>query len=551
MHRVRLSVRVVALCTAALVVLVTVGCAGSIAASDRDVPRPVLSNPMPPEAQPPAGEQSSVPLTEPLPVTGPLAVSLERALLLSLEGNAELRAQRLTPAIRRTFEEEERAAFDPVFAAQANRSRVKAMNFARTGTGFEKSDVNNWSWGLSLQQLLPTGTKFSLDYTTTSQTSSLYTDSLVGSRIGGTVSQALLRGGGPDVGLVNLQQARLDTRISEFEFRAFVEALVAHVEQTYWDYALAIRQVEIFQSSVTLAEQQLNETNEKIQVGKLPETERAAAQAEVAQRKEQLIEARGNAAKFRLLLLRLLNPDGESPWSRPITLLDHPFVPVGPLEDVEDHALVGLKFRPDLNQARLGVQRADLEVIRTKNGLLPRLDFTLTAGSTGYSSDVWQTFHHIGGVKTYDIRGGVELEQALFRRAEEARHRRAVYSERQVRKAVENLAQLVQVDVRTAYVEVEKAREQIVATNATRKLREEALRAETEKFQVGKSTSLLVGQAQRDCVASQIAEIEAVVNHLKALVELYRLEGSLLERRGVVAPGRGTVEMKGQAAGQP
>ena len=77
----------------------------------------------------------------------------------------------------------------------------------------------------------------------------------------------------------------------------------------------------------------------------------------------------------------------------------------------------------------------------------------------------------------------------------------------------------------------------MAATAATRKLKEEALRAETGKFTVGKSTSFLVAQAQRDLVVSQIAEIGAVVTLLKGLVELYRLEGSLLERRGIVAPG--------------
>jgi hypothetical protein len=72
---------------------------------------------------------------------------------------------------------------------------------------------------------------------------------------------------------------------------------------------------------------------------------------------------------------------------------------------------------------------------------------------------------------------------------------------------------------------------------ATSDFQEEKLRAETEKFRVGKSTSLLVGQAQRDFVASQIAQTQAVANHLKALITLYRLEGSLLQRRGVSAPG--------------
>ena len=49
--------------------------------------------------------------------------------------------------------------------------------------------------------------------------------------------------------------------------------------------------------------------------------------------------------------------------------------------------------------------------------------------------------------------------------------------------------------------------------------------------------ALLSAQAQRDLVASQIAETESFVNYLKALIDLYRLEGSLLQRRGIVAPG--------------
>jgi outer membrane protein len=68
-------------------------------------------------------------------------------------------------------------------------------------------------------------------------------------------------------------------------------------------------------------------------------------------------------------------------------------------------------------------------------------------------------------------------------------------------------------------------------------LDEEKLRIETEKLRVGKSTSFLVAQAQRDLLASRIAEVGALTDYLKALVELYRQDGSLLERRGIVAPG--------------
>lgn len=123
-----------------------------------------------------------------------------------------------------------------------------------------------------------------------------------------------------------------------------------------------------------------------------------------------------------------------------------------------------------------------------------------------------------------------------------AEHRRALLSRDQAEEALENLARLVQVDVRSAHIEVVRAREQVAATAATRALQEEKARIEKEKFRVGKSTSLLVAQAQRDLLSSRISEVQAVTNYLKSLISLYRLEGSLLERRGirVNAPGEAT-----------
>ncbi|MFH1336870.1 MAG: TolC family protein, partial [Candidatus Zixiibacteriota bacterium] len=87
-------------------------------------------------------------------------------------------------------------------------------------------------------------------------------------------------------------------------------------------------------------------------------------------------------------------------------------------------------------------------------------------------------------------------------------------------------------------IEVDRARQQISASAETRKLDEEKLRIETEKFRVGRSTNFLVAQAQRDLLLSQVVEVRTVASYLKSLTELFRLEGSLLERRGISAPGR-------------
>ena len=63
------------------------------------------------------------------------------------------------------------------------------------------------------------------------------------------------------------------------------------------------------------------------------------------------------------------------------------------------------------------------------------------------------------------------------------------------------------------------------------------MRAEREKLAVGRATGLMVAQAQRDLVASQIDEVEATANYLKGMVELFRQDGSLLVRRGLEVPG--------------
>ena len=86
-------------------------------------------------------------------------------------------------------------------------------------------------------------------------------------------------------------------------------------------------------------------------------------------------------------------------------------------------------------------------------------------------------------------------------------------------------------------VEFAKGERGEARTAASRKLQQETLKSESEKFRVGQSTTFLVAQAQRDLLRAQINEIDAVVTYRKALVEIYRLEGSLLQRRGIAAPG--------------
>ena len=473
---------------------------------------------------------------------GPLKVTITEAILLCLENNRSLVVERLNPSIQQTFEDQERADFDPVINADVSAGRVEGERLARSGSETEDFTTDAAEGIISLEQYFPTGTTVALEAGTRMNDSSLYEDSFYSTRLGMTVTQALLRGYGRDVNLARLQQARLDTRMSEYELRGFTEFLVAETERTYWDYALARRQIEIVEESLKVARQQLNETKELIAVGRLARAELAAVQAEFAAQEQALIEARANKKSIHLQLLRLLNPAGPGIWQREVDLIHQPTLPEIKLEDVALHVAVSMRMRPILNQARLEILSGDFELVKTQNGLLPLMDLFITLGKSGYANSFGESVRNISE-DSYDALAGVRFNYPVFNRDAKALHRRALLNREQAQKALENLSQLVEVDVRTVYIEVDRTKQQITASSVTRKFDEEKLRTETEKLRVGKSTSFLVAQAQRDLLVSRIAEVRALANYLKALIDLYRQDGSLLERRRIAAPGREPVKL--------
>ena len=473
--------------------------------------------------------------------SGPLRLSVEEAVILALRNNRSLSVEQLNPVIAGTFEDVERAVYDPEVFADGALTREEVQQTDRaTGQLFS---VTGEGSGLRVggRQLFPTGTDVELSLTQDRDDSDR-TPEQNSTRVGLTLTQALLQGASLEANLARIRQAEIDTLASVYELRGFAELLVADVELTYWDYVLARRQIEIFEQSLEVARQQQLETERRINVGQLAETELASARAEVALREQLLIDARSALERTRLQLLRLLDPSSAAGWARPIQAVDEPVLPDLPRDQVEDHVALGLRLRPDLNQARLQVQRGRLEVVQTRNGLLPVLDLFITLGKSGYAASFGDSFRSIDD-PGYDLAVGIQAAYPIGNRAAQALNRRALASRDQAAESVGNLAQLVSLDVRTAWLELERARQQVSASAVTRSAQEEVVRAELAKFAVGNATSFTVAQAQRDLLEARIAEVEAAVAYRQALVELYRLEGTLLERRGIAAPGGRPIEI--------
>ena len=475
----------------------------------------------------------------PFPAEGILDLTLEQAVISALERNRSLRVEQYEPLIAGTFVDVERAVFDPVLFAEGSYESYRDRSLDDALARFFSIDGSRGNVRAGVSRRLPTGTDVTLDLTLLNRDddNSNFSEE---ARAGLNLTQALLRDFGVAANLVAVRQAETSELASAYRLRGFTENLVAEVENGFWDYALAVRQVEIFEESFELAQRQLANIRTRINVGQLAETEETVADAEVALREQQLIDARNAREQARLALLRLLNPPSAEGWDRQITLSEQTIIPEVSLGSATEHEALAIRLRPDLNEARLQARRGDLEIVQTKNGLLPRLDLFIILGKTGYSQSFSSGLSDLDG-PGYDFTLGLEYEFPIYNREAKALDRRAQATYEQALESIENLKQLISLDVRNALLEVDRGLQQIVASASRRALQEEVARAESVRFQVGTTTALDVARVQRDLLESQINEVEAIVNYRQALTNLYLVDGTLLLRRGIQGPGSAQV----------
>lgn len=462
-----------------------------------------------------------------------LTIDIKTAIVKGLENNPTILVKKLAPTLRETAVQEEKGVFDPTLTAGLQRSQSQSQR--RLGASANPFDIMDTTTTASvgIQQTLPTGTRINFTGGMSGSVSNLYTDQYA-SNLDLTVTQSLLQGFGLGANLASIRKARIDVDISLSELKGVAEAVTADIEAAYWNLYLTAQEMRIQNSSLVLAERQLQETQERVNVGKLADLELAAVSAEVAARRSQLIDAGSRHEQARLRFIYLVFPNQPEVWERYPLPVDAPVLPADSLDPVNVHTELGMKYRPDLIQARLGLKQQDLTVSQTRNGLLPKLDFFISLGKTSYAATFADATPDLNS-PYMQMSTGLNFTMPVPNRQSSAQLARARVSREQQELAVDNMEKQVVLDIRSRYVEVLRARQQIEATRVTRQLQEEKLLAEQEKFRVGKSTNILVLQAQRDFTASQLDEARSVVAYLNALMELYLAEGTLLERRGISA----------------
>ncbi len=466
------------------------------------------------------------------------SMSLLLVVCQSLERNQALRIDKLRPEISNTGIEAAEGEFDTVLDAAVgygSNHRSTLGPRSKTGPDNRVDDIavsRNLNYDVALRGRTPTGTNYNLGFSG-SRNSTNRTEPFFGNDLNLNITQNLLRGAGSDVNLISVWTAQNNFVISLYQLQSTLINLVTEVQKAYWDIYLAYQTLDIRRKAFEVAREQRERTEEFVRVGRSAPLDSLAAQAEEASRVSDIINAIANLKQRQLVLLRLINPENLSTgWRSLIFPSEDPILPTEKLVP-EERVRLARYYRPDLRQAQIDLANGELEVHRTTNGLLPQLDFIIGLGLTGVGDSQFESLKQVPETDTRNYQVGMKFTYPLQNRTARANFRRASFQKVAAEEAIQNFCQIIDVEVRTAILEIERTSRLIYSTQITEELRRRQLEAETEKFRVGRNTQLEVSQAQRDFVQSQLDRVVAEVANINAYLELYRVEGTALQRRGI------------------
>jgi outer membrane protein len=484
-----------------------------------------------------------------------LELSLEDAVKRALDNNLDIAVDRFNPTVGAEGVRQALGAYDPFLSGTLSTASQKSPATSAFSGGVKvTTDTQLWNFGVN--QYLPTGGTFNITFNSNkSDTNSVFTtfNPTYTSFFSLNLTQPLLRNLKLDSAREGIRVAKKSREISDVQFRQTVINTVASTKQGYYDLIAAIDNLDAQQKSFDLAKKLLNENEIKVRVGTLAPLDVVSAQAEVASREEGVIRAEAAILDTEDALKRLIFPKNDpATWDLRIIPKDRPSAePVR--VDVATAIQNALEKRTDVVVARKNLEKADISVDFARSQVLPQVDLVASYGSTGVGGTQLNR-QGLGGPIISTVPGGyvdaagdavgianptwsvrLNLTYPIMNRQAAAQSAQARLFKDQALISFQLLELQVAQQVRVAARAVETNSKRIATTRAARVLQEQRLDAEEKKFAAGMSTNFLVTQAQRDLADARVAEIQAIADYSKSVVELQRVQEAGVSGSGSVA----------------
>jgi outer membrane protein TolC len=369
-----------------------------------------------------------------------------------------------------------------------------------------------------------------------------------------TFTQQLLNGFGPGPNLRFLRIAKNDKKISDLAFKDQVITTVTLIEEIYWDLVNAYQDEQVRTRSRDFAQKTLEDTRKQFDLQAVPAIDVMRAEAEVANRDQELTVARTNLQLEESLMKNALTKSLDDP-----VLEEMPVVPTDTAQvlgaqtfpAVEDLINEALKNSPTLTETAINLQNQIISRKALRNNLLPSLTAVGFYGGSGLAGLPNPNYNPGGAnpvVVPPDFGGalgnaynnssptyyaGLNLQIPLRNRVARADQFRAELEYRQNELYAQQTKKQIRLNVRNAEYTVEQSVARVQAATKARDLAQKTFEIDTQEQQLGAGSIYQTLTAQRDLSIAQSALVTAQTAYEKAKVDLDRAVGTTLDHIGV------------------
>jgi len=460
-------------------------------------------------------------------------------------------------------------SFDPILTGTF---QVDHNSILASSAFSPASAVNTTTGNFSYQQGFVSGTNMLVGFNNQRQTIGDAPFQLLSPQLNSSfnfrLTQHLLQGFGFAPNIRFIQIAKNDRKISDVAFRLQTITTVDQIENMYWNLVYAYENVKVQRENLSFAQKTLSDTKKQVEIGTLAPIEIVRAQSTVAGDQQTLTLAMTDLQLEQLLMKNalsrtLVDPRLADAEVIPTSTMEVPAEePVAPTEELVNAAL---SHRPDLAEARINLTNTDISNKAIRSALLPTVDLFAYYGGAGIGgqqnpsyiclvdpknpqfcpqppSPPYQPVPSVGYGSTLnqlinstapDKGAGITINIPLRNRAAQATQVRSEFEYRQAQLRIQQIENQVRIEVRNAQFGVLQNRASVNSAQAAVDLARQSLDAEQKKYALGASTSTLVLQYQSGLTGAEVTLVSAKAAYEKALVELDRATGLLLEHANI------------------
>ena len=322
-----------------------------------------------------------------------------------------------------------------------------------------------------------------------------------------------------------LRAAKLVDQIAVLGFQRTVADSILQVRQTFYQILLNQAQVTVREESVKLLEKQLTDTQQRFDVGAVPQFNVLRAQVELANARPPLIRAQNDLRLSREALVKLLAIDTPGRRQEFTPLRFDGMLRYEPEKwDLAEALASALAQRPEFKVAEKNVRVAAESLTVAAAGYKPQLSLFANYGihDSPYQNDIDQTTRGwaVGAQATWNLFDGMLTRGKVIQAR--AQLKQAELTHADIRRNIE-------LEVRQAYSGFLQAQELIEAQKKTVEEAEESLRLAEARYLAGSGTQLEVLSAQTALTEARSNEVQALYDYNVAIATLQRAIGATVK----------------------